>query len=191
MWGAIIGAIGAGLSLYGSLKGKEAASEQGEAAAAEKQRVAEYNSRISIKDAGTMREAARLEEFKYGMQLIQTTNKQLDMMGAIDVAYAKSGVTVGTGSSLDVSMESAREAAINTEMIRFNGMNAAAYRRSQAESFELSASYGIRDAAIAASNIMETAKAEGNAIFLSGMGKTATSVYSLGNDLGWFSSTTE
>jgi len=191
MWGAIIGAIGAGLSLFSSLKGKEAAEEQGEAAAAEKQRVAEYNTNISLKDADTMREAARLEEFKYGIQLIQKTNQQLDMMGAIDVAYAKSGVSVGTGSSLDVAMESAREGALNTELIRFNGMNAAAYRRSQAESYELSASYGIRDAAIAASNIMETAKAEGNAIFLSGMGKTATSVYSLGNDLGWFSSTTE
>lgn len=187
MIGAILGIIGAGMSLYGSLKGKEAAEEQGEAAAAEKQRVAEYNSKISLKDAGTMLAAAREEEFKYGMQLIQTTNKQLELMGAIDVAYAKSGVSVGTGSSLDASMEAARNAAINTELIEYNGRKAAAYRRSQAESYRLSAEYGIRDAAIAASNILETAKNEGNALLIQGLGKAASSIYTMGSDYGWFS----
>lgn len=187
MLGAILGVVGAGLSLFSSLKGKEAAEEQGEAAAAEKQRVAEYNSKISIKDAETMLSAARQEEFKYGMQLIQTTNMQLKMMGAIDVAYAKSGVTVGTGSSLDVSMDAARNAAVNTELIEYNGRKAAAYRRSQAESYYLAAEYGIRDAATAAANIMQTAENEGNAILYSGISKAASSLYTMGSDYGWFS----
>lgn len=190
MWGAIIGAIGAGLSLYGSLKGKEAINEAAEATAAEKQRVAEYNSTISYKDAVTMRQAAREEEFKYGMELINRTNQQLEVMGAIDVAYAKSGVAGGTGSALDVSIEAARMGAINTELIRYNGMKAAEYRRSQARSYELSGSYSIRDAAIAASNIIETGKDEANTFFLTGIAQTAKSVYSVGSDLGWFSSST-
>jgi hypothetical protein len=109
-------------------------------------------------------------------------------MGAVDVAFAKSGVSLGTGTTLDVAMENAREAAINTELIRYNGMKAAAYRRSQALSYEIAGEYGIRDAATAAANIIETAKDEGNALFLGGVAKTATSLYSVGSDLGWFSS---
>jgi hypothetical protein len=188
MWGTIIGLLGTATSLYSAFASKEATTDAGEAAAAEKQRVAEYNSLISYKDADTMREAAIEEEFKYGLELINRTNQQLEVMGAVDVAFAKSGVSLGTGTTLDVAMENAREAAINTELIRYNGMKAAAYRRSQALSYEIAGEYGIRDAATAAANIIETAKDEGNALFLGGVAKTATSLYSVGSDLGWFSS---
>jgi hypothetical protein len=186
MWGAIIGLIGAAASLYGSYKQSESIKENAEAQGKSAEQAAAENRELSLMDAEVMERAAREEMYKTGVALQMYTTQMDNWMGALRTSAAKSGVAVGTGTPLDVEVYSKKNFIKDLEMIKYNGMKATEQKYDLAKRYRKLADYGLRDAAAYATAVLETAKDQANASLVTGIGKTASNIYTVGTNLDWF-----
>lgn len=183
-WG---GVISAGIGLVSSFMGSEEKKRSGRDAARAAKKAAKWNSKLSLYDAKVMDDQAKEIQYQTGVQL-QIHASMIDkVLGSQKATYGASGVTGGTGSALDVSAETAKAGARDADMIRYNGATAAKHAKKLADRYRLLAKGGLREAATYASAIIDTTKAQSNAMIISGMGKAAGDIYDVGSREGWWS----
>ncbi len=111
---AALALIGGGISAYGQFQeGKEAKS------------AADYNAAIAEQEAGLIRQGAALNLYRQRKRLATVTGRQI-------AGYAKAGVTISTGTPLDVVADSISNAELEIEISQFNLEQEALLRESEA-----------------------------------------------------------
>jgi hypothetical protein len=182
----IIGIGGALFDMYGTYQAGESAKDQGDKQAEIYERTAKANAKLSMFDAEVARLSGLGMEAKADYVAGQTYQKAQEILASQTARYAKSGVAVKTGTPLDVERETAREAASEIAMIKYNGQTAKQKALAEAEKYKLAAENGLylgnlqaTLAQIAAEDRAETYMWQN----ISGLFKNA---YSLGKDSGWF-----
>jgi len=86
----------------------------------------QYNAQIAEQEAGVVRQNAVLNEYRQRKSLTQN-------VGAMTAAYAKSGVSVSTGSPLDVIADSISNAELDISISKYNSEAEARNKESQAK----------------------------------------------------------
>jgi hypothetical protein len=182
----VIGIGGALFSFYGGMKAEDAAKDQGKAQAKEYERVARANAKLSMFDAEVARLGALSAEAKADYVAGQTYEKAKQILATQTTRYAKSGVAVKTGTPLDVERETAKQAASEIAMIKYNGQTSKQQALALAERYKMLAEAGLREGNAQAS-LAQMAGADRAEMYqwqnISGLFQNT---YSLGKDSGWF-----
>jgi hypothetical protein len=119
--GAVTSLVLGGIALAGAATSAAGQYQQGKAAS----KSMEYNAQVSEQQAAQIEQGAELDVMK------QARNAKR-MAGAQRAGYAASGVVGGTGTPLDVELESAAEAEMDMMITRWNGKVGASRAKSQA-----------------------------------------------------------
>lgn len=191
----IVGAAAVAVSAYGAYKGSKNAKEMGDKAADEQARSAEDNARVSRYDASVALDKAHSLEQVAMIDLKLQYQNIGRFLGTARAGYAARGVKVGTGSPLNVQIESLKAGLEDASRIIYNGNTAAHEARSLADRYMLLAEVGLRDAAAQGSLIRAAAGVQasnmmwqGAANALSGIASIASSV-STGGSLPYIPAT--
>lgn len=174
------------LDWFGSEDEEDAYKKYGKDAAKEAKRVAKENAKLSRYDADVARESAlqirnRTERNKelYYQQMDRTLASQKN-------AFANRGVIVGTGSPLDIQVETARAMTRDAEIMVNNGNTAMKQALSLADRYEMLAEAGLREAAGAAYLIREQADMAADNIRWDRYSTGISNLYDVGKDWGWW-----
>ena len=163
-WSDIVSSVakvgGAVIGMIGDKKKSDAAQDyadkQGDATLAS----AEANKELSLYDASVAEQEAG-ESFKqYNRNLILHNRMSTQLLGKQRTTVAKSGVVSGTGTPLDVMIQTGKELAEDASIIKYEGQKAVERRKGIAQRYRLLADKGLRDAANTASLLQDTAKWE-------------------------------
>jgi hypothetical protein len=177
---------GAALGLIGSHNAAESAKDQAKDQAKEYKRAAEANSKISRYDAevaennALAEHAATVAQFK---KHYYDTNRLLASQRA---SFAKAGVSVGTGTPVNVFGDTARRAYEDGQTILHEGQNAVERFKSQAKRFRMLADSGLRDAAAQASLLRSAASDRATGYYIQGATTFASNLYNFDNEFGIF-----
>ena len=125
---AALAMIGGGLSAFGQY-------QEG----VESKKAADYNAAIAESEAGLIRSNAALNLYRQRKQLQAVTGEQI-------AGYARAGVSVSTGSPLDVVADSISNAELEMEIGQFNLRQEALRRESEAKMLR---KYGREDLRLA------------------------------------------
>ena len=185
--GAILQIAGTAFGIYSSFKSIKATQSTADLNAAELRRAAAENAAISRLDAEAMEKSARATQFAAGIEMMRHAQRVDAFIGAQKAAYAKSGVTLGTGSALDVVADTSRKAAIDSSLIEYEGKKAKAYRRDLAARYRRLADAGLRDAAAQVSIIESTADSVIKSKTYSAISSAGSNIYDIGQTKGWWS----
>ena len=109
-------------SLAGGVMSAFGEAKQGK----EIQQAQNFNAQIAEQEAGVVRQNAVLNEYRQRKSLTQN-------VGAMTAAYAKSGVSVSTGSPLDVIADSISNAELDISISKYNSEAEARNKESQAK----------------------------------------------------------
>ena len=139
----VVGIGGALFDFYGKQKAKEDAEKQGDDQADQYRRTAEANSKLSMYDAEVARLAGLSAEASADYVAAQTYEKAKAILSTQTTRYSKSGVVAGTGTPLDVEEFTAREAASQIAMIKYNGRTAKQQAFAMAEKYKMAAENGL------------------------------------------------
>ena len=112
---AALSLIGGGLTAWGQIKSGQ-----------EEKSAADYNAAIAESEAGLIRANAALNLYRQRKQLQTVTGRQV-------AEYARAGVSVGTGTPLDVVADSISNAELEIDIGQFNLEQEARFRESQAK----------------------------------------------------------
>jgi len=174
------------LDWWQSEEDEDAAKKFGKDAAKEAKRVAKENAKLSRYDAEVAREHA------LNLRNQTERNKELyyinldKLLGKQKNAFADRGVIVGTGTPLDVQVQSARAMARDAEIMVNNGNTAIEQARSLATRYEMLAEAGLREGAGAASLIRTQADNAADNIRWERYASGLTSTYDMGKKWGWW-----
>jgi hypothetical protein len=179
-------AIGIGLGLLSTYMASKEKKESGKDVARATKKAAAWNAKLSLYDAAVMEDQARQIQYRTGIEL-QLHASMIDrILGSQKATYGASGVTGGTGSALDVAAATAAAGAQDADTIRYEGNKAAKYAVKMADRYRLLAEGGLREAAAYASAIIDTSRAQANAMLISGGAKFAGDIYGIGSQEGWW-----
>lgn len=182
-WGL---ALGAGLSLLGALQKSKSTKEAGKDQSKAVKESAAENAALSRYDASVMMDQAQEIQYVTGLKLVQHGKMMEAFIGKQKAAYGKSGVSVGTGSALDVVAHTAKQGALDSQTIRYEGEKARSRALSAAKRYRMLADAGLRDAAATASIIEDTANDLSTGQLYSGIGQFAVNAYVTGESFGWW-----
>ena len=139
----VLGVGGALFDFYGKQKARGDAEDQGKEQADMYKNTAAANALLSRYDA----EIARLSGLSAGASADYaaglTYEKAKAILSSQTARYAKSGVVAGAGTPLDVEEYTAREAASEIAMIKYNGLTAKQQALAMAEKYEMAAENGL------------------------------------------------
>jgi hypothetical protein len=189
-WG---GVIGTGLQIGGAIAGgvasynaASAAEDQADAQAAELQRVAKENAKISRYDATVAEEQARAE---YDTTVAEFKKHYFDvnkLLAEQKTRFAKGGVAGGTGTPLSVRGNTAKRAYEDGQILLHNGENAVQRQKSLAKRYRMLADAGLRDSAAQASMIRDAGTDAATSYYVSGATNLLNDMYKIGDSFGWF-----
>jgi|LSQX01.3.fsa_nt_gb hypothetical protein len=168
-WGWIWDVINTGAGLYNSYRQSEDIKKAGTRESEEVQRVAEDNKAISLYDADVVEKSAREQAYRNGIELMIETRNMKQYMGALKASMAKSGVSLSSGTPVDIEVYSQQSFIQDLEMIKYNGKKAEEKQRELAERYRLLADKGMRDSAVWAATILDTAKDKSNSTLIYGI----------------------
>lgn len=185
----VIGIGGAVIDVYGKQKAKSDAEDQGDAQADMYRRTAAANSKLSLYDAEVARRAGLTAEAQADYVAAQSYEKAKAILSSQTTRYAKSGVVAGTGTPLDVEEYTAREAASEIAMIKYNGRTAKEQALSMAEKYTMAAENGLYLGNIQANLAQMAGNDRADAYNWESISSLFSNTYKLGKDSGWFDDT--
>lgn len=160
--------VSIGGSAYNSLKQSDNIKAAGAASAAEVERAAKDNAEISRYDADVIDKMAREQAYATGVELLVATRTMNKQMKALKSSAAKSGIAL-SGTVKDVEKYSQDNFISDLEMIKYNGKKAEDQQRDLADRYRLLADKGLRESAVWAGTILQTASDKANASLMLGM----------------------
>jgi hypothetical protein len=189
-WG---GVLGTGLQIGGALAGgyasysaAEAAKDQSKEQAAEYQRVAKENSKISMYDASVAEENARAE---YDTTVSEFKKHYFDvnkLLAEQKTKYVKGGVSGSTGTPLTVRGNTSKRAYEDGQILLHNGENAVNRHKTLAKRYRMLADAGLRDGAAQAAMIRDAGSDIATSYYVSGVTTALNDMYKIGDSFGWF-----
>lgn len=150
-----IGTVATIVSVGSSLLGGSAASDQAKAQAKAIKKAAKENAKISRYDSAVAEKDAQAIYNRTVAEFEQHYSNVNKLISVQKTKYAKSGVSIGEGSPMDVIANTAKRGYLDGQTLLNNGKNAVERKKSLAQRYEMLADAGLRDAAAAASNIRD------------------------------------
>jgi hypothetical protein len=182
----VIGVGGALFDFYGKQKAREDAENQGEEQAKMYEQTARANAKLSMYDAEVARLAGLSAEAQADYVAGQTYEKVRAVLSTQTARYAKSGVVPGTGTPLEVEAYTAREAASEIAMIKYNGQTAKQRAFAEAEKYKLAAENGLYLGNIQASLAQMAGSDRADAYNWESMASLFSNTYKISKDSTWF-----
>lgn len=160
---------------------KDAAKRQAE----EYQRVAEANRAISLYDAEVARRSGLQQRFEHDAQAGFLYRDLKNLMSTQRTRFAKSGVSIGEGSPVDVIEETLVNGAKDIMNLKYKGDTAKAKADSLANRYIALADQGLRDAAAQASLVEAAASDAVESMRWEKYGSAAKKIYNIGKEYEW------
>lgn len=189
-WGGVVSTGlqigGAALGAYGSYSAAQAAEDQAKDQAAEYQRAAKANSKISHYDAQVAEENAKAE---YETTVAEFKKHYFDvnkLLSTQRTRFAKAGVAGGTGTPLTVAGNTAKRAYTDGQIILHNGENAIQRQKSLAKRYRMLADAGLRDAAAQSAMIRDAGSDAATSYYVTGLTNLFDNTYNIMDTMGLF-----
>ncbi len=165
-WGLVFKGVGAGISLFNSISGSDAARDQARVRQQQISGQAAANRRVSNLDAGMAERRAVWVDEQTRRELADHADTVEAVLSRLRAGYGKAGVVTNTGSPLAAMSHAARNMEREAAAIAIEGEQAAREARDRARRYRMLAKNGLRDAAYTATLVEQAADARAAGAYL-------------------------